>query len=254
LCFILCTSSFSAAQTTPSWEASAAQKMYDRAVEEGNLPAGAHCSAEYLARAGERAREARQMLVASLRVQSPDARVWAHALVYAAARGIAGTNIIDESSIIEGMYVAIMPWNATQDFERKGQSRMREASAVSIAPPSVTGAAAMKTKKASIKTPSGGPCLNLILYACDCSKYDAWRLYLYIESATDADGSLRADMQNSFDIPPNGFPVISTYYIIKHHNKLSRRMPGLFRCVCGSLIFPSRHIVHEICSRTGGFA
>jgi hypothetical protein len=152
------------------------------------------------------------------------------------------------------MYVAIMPWNATQDFKRKGQSRMREASAVSIAPPSVTGAAAVKTKKASIKTPSGGPCLNLILYACDCSKYDAWRLYLYIESATDADGSLRADIINSFNIPPNSFRIISTYYIVQHHNKLSHRMPGLFRRVRGDRIFPSRSIFHEICSRTGGFA
>jgi hypothetical protein len=194
------------------------------------------------------------MLAASLRAQSPDARVWAHALVYAAARGIVGMRLDERELILAGNMMPLR-YDATEsDLGKEGSPCLKDAAGGIIMPHASKRGQKITEQTSVCHRTAYHHHLNFVRYSLCCPKFNAFRLYLYIESVTDADGRPRVDIKSSIDFLPDVFRVISIYYIIQYHKKSSRRMPGLFRCVREDFIFPSLPIVHETYSRTGGFA
>jgi len=176
-----------AEELSPSWERAAAQAMYDRAAEEGVLPANAFCSAEYIRQASARRREAREHLSYALAQGSTAARVWAHLFERAAARSVGGMDIEARMQVFSAKCIPVRNSADETDVCTKKMPRVAEAVSGTLMPPAFRHIA--KSARLYRRSDDVACCssINMREYSLFCAKFDAFRLYLYIESVTDAE-------------------------------------------------------------------
>lgn len=182
-----------AGEISPQWERIAFQQQFDRAVEKCVFSANAFCSAEYIRITAEMYREARDQLIRACIEESPVAHVWAHLFEFAAARSVCGIHLQDENLIWSGKSVRWTDYDEMNDIRQQKRNRVREACG------SIVALSAFKTIHKSVwnwwcydGVPYRIPC-NLREYSFSCGKFDAYRLYLYIESVTDAEQKWHID-------------------------------------------------------------
>lgn len=264
LCVIVYATKLFAGEISPSWEALVDAEIFDRAVEEGMLPANAFCSARFLARAGESSRLAREMLQAALQAQHASARIAAHMFELAAARSISGIRMSEHALIFEGKVRPIHDAASEENFRAKNIPRYGEVLGAAIALPGASYGGTMVTHSRA-EPLAYRHHLNFIIYSLFGAKVDLYRMYLYIESATDADkdahlktfypsrvnhhaASLRAKLSSSIISPLNNITAL-THSSVSTDNTLYEAglLPPVSFCL-SSITFP------DMLTIPGGFA
>lgn len=184
---IFCAEFLFAEEISPSWEGVALKAHFDRAAAEGVLPANAFCSAEYLVQSARRRREARVMLEEAFVRRSANSRVWAQIFESAAARSIAGMSQYENELVVAAKCSVLFDVDEGADFGKNNGPKVREAAGGIIALPFSKSNPKIVRHGRRLDAKSVCTHLNLRLYSLRGVKYDAFRLYLYIESVTDAE-------------------------------------------------------------------
>ncbi|MCX7679659.1 MAG: hypothetical protein N2316_10630 [Spirochaetes bacterium] len=237
------------------WEITASQKIYDRAVEAGILPANALCSAEYLACMRDSRRKAAEILKKAVEGENSEARIWAQIWEYIAARSLSKDEMRAMVYVRCAKFIPLHWHLNSLNFNTRNQCRVELCSEGFPIPLFRFAKVKHAQRNAQGYDNYCSNRVNLIDYSLECAQYDAFRLYLYIESITDADGHCASEKINIYALfcSPHSFCCV----------------PHL--CACFLLITPpfqrpssnKRHIVTRTIqntnfiapiSRQGGFA
>ncbi len=256
ICVLAGVKTLAAAECAPAWESFAEESMYDRAAAEGVLPVNAFCSAEHLTRAGQMRGEFRVYLTNALASGSAAARVWAQLFEIAAARSVAGISIQDENLTVSGKLLPLRNTAEEADFGAKKQYRIGEQSGGIIMPSGSKHNFSVIRRTMRCADDAYQSRCNPVEYPLSGAKYDAFRLYLYIESVTDAESECHKNafcvLLHTGRIAPSARNS-SSYHISYRKTILPPLSNRVDASLCRSSAVSKKSITDSI-TRSGGFA